>query len=82
MIACASFGTRDSFRSPREREDSREIADWIVAQSWSNGVIGATGISYVGAAADFLASTGHAYLDVRTGEADHRKNPQATARGK
>lgn len=55
----ASFGTRDSFRSPREREDSREIADWIVAQPWSNGVIGATGISYVGAAADFLASTGH-----------------------
>ncbi|OYX91922.1 MAG: hydrolase, partial [Novosphingobium sp. 35-62-5] len=55
----ASFGTRDSFRSPKEREDSREIADWIVAQSWSNGVIGATGISYLGAASDFLASTGH-----------------------
>jgi putative CocE/NonD family hydrolase len=55
----ASFGTRDSFRSPREREDSREIADWIVAQPWSNGAIGATGISYLGAAADFLASTGH-----------------------
>jgi uncharacterized protein len=55
----ASFGTRDSFRSPREREDSREIADWIVAQPWSNGVIGATGISYLGAASDFLASTGH-----------------------
>jgi uncharacterized protein len=55
----ASFGTRDSFRSPRERADSAEIADWIVAQSWSNGVIGATGISYLGAASDFLASTGH-----------------------
>ncbi len=55
----ASFGTRDSFRSPREREDSREIADWIVAQPWSNGAIGATGISYLGAASDFLASTGH-----------------------
>ncbi|MFB9269966.1 CocE/NonD family hydrolase [Bradyrhizobium erythrophlei] len=55
----ASFGTRDGFRSPRERHDSREIADWIVAQPWSNGSIGATGISYVGAAADFLASTGH-----------------------
>src|SRR5713226_141355 len=55
----ASFGTRDSFRSPKEREDSREIADWIVTRPWSNGVIGATGISYVGAAADFLASTGH-----------------------
>lgn len=56
----ASFGTRDSFRSPRERADSKEIADWIVAQDWSNGTIGVTGISYLGAAADFLASTGHA----------------------
>jgi putative CocE/NonD family hydrolase len=55
----ASFGTRDSFRSPAEREDYREIADWIVAQPWSNGVIGSTGISYLGAAALFLASTGH-----------------------
>jgi putative CocE/NonD family hydrolase len=55
----ASFGTRDSFRSPREREDSREIADFIVTQPWSDGTIGATGISYVGAASDFLASTGH-----------------------
>jgi len=55
----ASFGTRDCFRSPREREDHREIADWIVAQPWSNGIIGSTGISYLGAAACFLASTGH-----------------------
>src|SRR5207237_1379175 len=44
---------------PAEREDYREIADWIVAQPWSDGTIGATGISYVGAACDFLASTGH-----------------------
>jgi uncharacterized protein len=55
----ASSGTRDCFRSPRERDDHRRIADWIVAQPWSNGVIGATGISYLGAAACFLASTGH-----------------------
>ena len=55
----ASFGTRDSFRSPRERDDYRELADWIVGQAWSNGVIGSTGISYLGAAACFLASTGH-----------------------
>jgi putative CocE/NonD family hydrolase len=55
----ASFGTRDSFRSPRERDDSREVVDWIVAQPWSNGVVGSTGVSYLGAAADFLASTGH-----------------------
>ncbi len=55
----ASFGTRDSFRSPRERADYKLIADWIVAQPWSDGRIGATGISYLGAACDFLASTGH-----------------------
>ena len=55
----ASFGTRDSFRSPRERLDYATITDWVVAQPWSNGAIGATGISYLGAACDFLASTGH-----------------------
>jgi predicted acyl esterase len=30
-----------------------------VSEPWSDGRIGATGISYLGAAADFLASTGH-----------------------
>ncbi len=55
----ASSGSRDGFRSPREREDYRELADWLVAQSWSDGTIGSTGISYVGASADFLATTGH-----------------------
>ena len=57
--AGASFGSRDGLRSPVERTDTYDIADWIVRQPWSDGVIGATGISYVGAAADFLASTGH-----------------------
>ena len=55
----ASFGVRDSFRSPKERDDYREIADWVVAQDWSDGQIGSTGISYLGAASTFLASTGH-----------------------
>jgi len=54
----ASFGTRDSFRSPRERDDYARIAEWVAAQPWSDGRIGATGISYVGAACDFLASSG------------------------
>lgn len=58
----ASFGSRDSFRSPTEREDYRTTMDWIVAQDWSNGRLGATGISYVGAAADFAATTGHEAL--------------------
>ncbi len=55
----ASFGSRDGFRSPRERMDYYAVADWIVGQPWSDGTIGATGISFVGAAADFLAGTGH-----------------------
>lgn len=55
----ASFGSRDSFRSPAERDDYLTIMDWIVEQDWSNGRMGATGISYVGAAADFAATTGH-----------------------
>lgn len=58
----ASFGTRDSFRSPRERDDSHEVVDWIIAQPWSTGVVGATGISYLGAASDFLAATRHPAL--------------------
>src|ERR1700737_704616 len=33
----ASFGTRDSFRSPKERDDFRAIADWIVGEPWSGG---------------------------------------------
>lgn len=55
----ASFGTRDSFRSPKERDDCREVVEWVVSQPWSNGSVGATGVSYVGAACDFLASCGH-----------------------
>ena len=55
----ASFGCRDGFRSPRERNDYFDVVSWIVAQPWCDGRVGSTGISYVGAAADFLASTGH-----------------------
>jgi putative CocE/NonD family hydrolase len=55
----ASFGTREAFRSPEERDDYKEIVDWILAQGWSDGRVGATGVSYVGAACDFVASTGH-----------------------
>jgi hypothetical protein len=39
----ASFGTRDSFRSPRERDDYARIAEWVTPQPWSDGRIGATG---------------------------------------
>ncbi len=55
----ASFGARDGFRSPRERDDYYDVVSWIVEQPWCDGNLGSTGISYLGAAADFLASTGH-----------------------
>jgi len=55
----ASFGSRAGFRSPDERLDYGDAVDWIARQPWSDGRIGITGISYVGAAADFAASTGH-----------------------
>lgn len=55
----ASFGCRDGFRSPTERLDHHDVADWVSKQAWCSGAIGATGISYPGAASDFLASTNH-----------------------
>lgn len=55
----ASFGCRDGFRSPIERLDHYDVADWVANQPWCDGNIGATGISYPGAASDFLASTAH-----------------------
>lgn len=55
----ASFGARDGFRSPRERLDHHDVVDWVARQPWCDGSIGATGISYLGAASDFLASTDH-----------------------
>ena len=55
----ASFGSRDGFRSPAERLDHHDTVDWVVDQSWCDGNVGATGVSYPGAASDFLASTCH-----------------------
>ncbi|UYF99017.1 CocE/NonD family hydrolase [Halomonas sp. GD1P12] len=55
----ASFGVRTGLRSPKERTDYLEIVEWINAQAWCSGAIGVTGISYLGAAADFTASWAH-----------------------
>ncbi len=58
----ASFGCRDSFRSPAERVDYAEVIEWVAAQNWCDGRLGATGISYLGAACDFAAASGHPAL--------------------
>jgi putative CocE/NonD family hydrolase len=58
----ASFSEWPSPLTDRALQDAREVIDWIVQQSWSNGRVGATGISYPGMAAQRLAAFGHPAL--------------------
>ena len=51
----ASFGTRLSEYSPEEVMDAGTVLDWIVAQPWSDGNIGAYGTSYTGTTAELLS---------------------------
>jgi putative CocE/NonD family hydrolase len=55
----ASFGSRMHPWSQAEVEDGRTIADWIVAQGWSDGNIGTVGISYTGTTAEFARTLAH-----------------------
>jgi putative CocE/NonD family hydrolase len=55
----ASFGSRDHPWTRAEREDYRDLMDWILEREWSNGKIGAAGISYEGTAAEFMGLLGH-----------------------
>ncbi|MDP1922251.1 MAG: CocE/NonD family hydrolase [Myxococcales bacterium] len=55
----ASDGVWVSPWSRDEVEDGAEVVSWIVAQGWSNGRVGAMGISYDGAAAEFLVLNRH-----------------------
>ena len=55
----ASFGTRPIAWSPAEIKDGAEIVDWIIRQSWSNGKVGAMGISYSGGTAEMLLVNQH-----------------------
>ncbi len=54
----ASFGHREIEWSPAEIADYGQVVDWIVAQPWSNGRVGALGVSYLGNAAELFAATG------------------------
>lgn len=58
----ASFGHRTTEFSPAEVRDGWEVLDWIVAQPWSNGVVGATGVSYPGTTAELMGTLGHPAL--------------------
>lgn len=55
----ASFGTRESEYSPRQVMDATALLDWVVAQPWSDGNIGAYGTSYTGTTAELLCATKH-----------------------
>ncbi len=55
----ASFGTRPIAYSQAEIRDGAEIVDWIISQPWSNGNVGAMGISYSGGTAEMLLVNQH-----------------------
>jgi putative CocE/NonD family hydrolase len=55
----ASFGQRPIEYSDDEVADLGEVVDWIVAQPWSNGRVGAYGVSYDGDTAELLTVLNH-----------------------
>jgi putative CocE/NonD family hydrolase len=55
----ASFGNVAYPWSIDEIKDGGEIVDWIVRQSWSDGNVGSTGLSYMGEASEFLLVNRH-----------------------
>jgi len=52
----ASFGRWHHPWSQREVRDAAELVAWIARQPWSNGRVGAQGVSYNGTAAELLAA--------------------------
>lgn len=58
----ASFGVHDTEYSLQEIADYSAILDWIVDQPWSNGNVGAIGISYSGTTAELMTTTAHPAL--------------------
>lgn len=55
----ASFGRWTMPWSKEELADYGQVVDWIVAQPWSNGKVGAYGSSYGGNSAQLLAALNH-----------------------
>lgn len=44
----ASFGTLKGWMDQEDAQDIRDVTDWFGTQSWSNGKVGLTGVSYLG----------------------------------
>ncbi|MFC1889897.1 CocE/NonD family hydrolase [Thermodesulfobacteriota bacterium] len=55
----ASEGYRICPWSPDEIRDGAEIVQWVIDRPWSNGKVGAMGISYDGTTAEFLLVNNH-----------------------
>ena len=55
----ASTGVWQYPWQPETLADACEVIDWIIAQPWSDGRVGAYGTSYVGTTAEMLAVCGH-----------------------
>ncbi len=55
----ASFGARPYELAKDEIRDYGEIVDWIAEQPWSNGRVGAFGVSYDGDTAELLLANRH-----------------------
>ncbi|HYL82615.1 MAG TPA: CocE/NonD family hydrolase [Candidatus Angelobacter sp.] len=53
----ASFGV--SRYGPETVPDLYDLVDWVVQQQWSNGRVGAIGVSVEGTASELLAATSH-----------------------
>lgn len=53
----ASYGVWKAPFSQEEIKDYNEVVNWIVSQPWSNGKVGATGNSYTGNTALWLATS-------------------------
>lgn len=55
----ASEGARVMEFSPDEVKDGGEVVDWVIKRPWSNGLVGTTGVSYVGTTAELLLVNQH-----------------------
>ncbi|EYF05115.1 CocE/NonD family hydrolase [Chondromyces apiculatus] len=55
----ASFGRQAYPWAADEVRDEGEVVDWVVAQPWSNGLLGALGVSYDGTASELLLTQRH-----------------------
>lgn len=60
----ASFGSRDGEFTVAETNDLYHLIDWVIAQPWSNQVVGATGVSYTANTAENASFTLHPALKV------------------